>query len=163
MGIDSEHLRLMVIRPVLKKLELHSIAAENLLLGTAAHESHMGFWLKQYQRGPAMGIYQMEPKTLHDHFDTYLGRKPKYYAAVESMIGDWATLSDQLATNLAFATAMARIHYARIPEPLPNAWDWEALGVYWDTHYNRNPDKGFPHEFVQNVKKYVKGWEDGRA
>lgn len=66
MSINCEQLRLYVIRPTLEKIELWSEAAENLLLGTTAQESHMGTYIKQVGKGPALGIYQMEPATHKD-------------------------------------------------------------------------------------------------
>lgn len=159
MAIDSDHLRHLVIRPVTSRMGAWSLAAENLLLGTAAQESMMGHALKQYGRGPALGIYQMEPATFKDHFDTYLGRKARLLENVLGLAFAAFPMEDQLACNLAFATAMTRIHYLRIEEPLPHHMDWEGLGLYWDVHYNRNPNAGTVEEFVANVKRYVKHWD----
>jgi hypothetical protein len=47
MGIDPKHFRLYVVRPTLHNIDLWSVAAEELLTLTAAHESHMGEFLKQ--------------------------------------------------------------------------------------------------------------------
>ena len=58
-GIKASELRQYVIRPTLKAINLWSIAAENLLLGTAAQESQLGHYLTQV-KGPALGIYQIE-------------------------------------------------------------------------------------------------------
>jgi hypothetical protein len=56
MGIRSYDLRQYVIRPTLQRLGLWSLAAENLLLGTAAQESKLGYYLHQLE-GPALGLY----------------------------------------------------------------------------------------------------------
>jgi hypothetical protein len=41
---------------------LASLNAIQLLMGTAAQESHLGTYLKQIN-GPALGVFQMEPNT----------------------------------------------------------------------------------------------------
>ncbi len=38
--------------------------------------------------------------------------------------------------NLAYATAMCRVHYLRVPRPLPDAGAVRAMGEYWKRHYN---------------------------
>ena len=55
-----------LITSVLKELNLHSDNAVNLLMGTAAQESHLGKYRKQIGGGPALGIFQMEPATFND-------------------------------------------------------------------------------------------------
>ena len=49
--------------------------AETLLLGTAKAESGL-IYLKQL-KGPALGLYQNEPKTHKDTWDNYLKYKPE--------------------------------------------------------------------------------------
>ena len=46
MGICASELRHYVVRPALKHLGMWSPTTENLLLGTAARESGLGFHLK---------------------------------------------------------------------------------------------------------------------
>src|ERR1043166_5338472 len=62
MGINPKHFRLYVVRPTLHNIDLWSVAAEELLMFTAAHESHMGEFLQQ-ENGPAIGVFQVEPAT----------------------------------------------------------------------------------------------------
>jgi hypothetical protein len=67
--MNPKQLRELVIRPVLEYLHPdipYSHEAEDLLMMIAAHESHLGEYVKQVQ-GPALGIYQMEPDTLKIH------------------------------------------------------------------------------------------------
>jgi len=58
MGIDAEDFRIYVIRPTLQKLDIHSPAAELLLMGTAAAESELGAFLKTEGQRTA-GSYRM--------------------------------------------------------------------------------------------------------
>jgi hypothetical protein len=61
---------------------------------------------------------------------------------------EWWPDADEMAWNLRYAALMARVHYLRVPKPLPKVGDVEAMARYWDTHYNRNPNAGTPEEFV---------------
>ena len=74
MSFDARQFRECIIRPTLRALEPeipHSLVAEELLMLTAAHESHLGTYLKQ-KGGPALGIYQMEPATYRDLHENFL-------------------------------------------------------------------------------------------
>ncbi len=62
-----------------------------------------------------------------------------------------------LVTDLAYATAMCRVHYWRRPEPLPNAGDPEGMGEYWKQHYNSPLGKGTVERFAWRYRKYVLG------
>lgn len=134
-GLDLAQLRDLVIRPTLLYLGLHTAAAETLLLGTAMQESG-GRYLKQLGRGPALGIYQMEPVTHDDHWRTFLPRHPELLEKVDGLLGAWPSKVGQLATNLAYATAMARVHYYRRKEPLPDGLNSAAMAAYYKKYYN---------------------------
>jgi len=159
--ISPNDLKELVIRPTLDSMvpiwgpQVNTEAAVNLLLGTVYQESVVGgvTHLKQI-KGPALGIYQMEPDTEADIFENYLNYKPAKLAFIRSLLpGDGYNVFPEqsaLVSSLRYATAMARIKYWR------RTFDWPtnpnnvlALAKIWDTHYNANPDKGFPHEFVE--------------
>ncbi|MDP2700182.1 hypothetical protein [Thalassospira sp.] len=154
-GINPDHLRQGIIRPVLQKLDLWSQAAENLLMGTAAQESALGTYLTQIGGGPARGIYQMEPATLDDCYTNFLDYRADLKAKVDAFLAAQPGKSDQLATNNAYATAMCRIRYVRISAALPDASDITGLGNYWKQYYNTPLGKGTVDEFVQNYQRYV--------
>jgi hypothetical protein len=151
MGIEVTHLREYVVKPTLKYLDLYSKSAENLMLGTAAQESKMGRWLHQV-KGPAKGIYQMEMATHEDIWNNYLS----YKIDLKNKILQFATSrEDDLVFNLAYATAMARVHYLRISEPLPHEDDVAGLAKYWKQFYNTKLGKGTVDEFMRNYETYV--------
>ena len=50
---------------------------------------------------------------------------------------------------------MARAHYLRVPEPLPDAGDVEALAAYWKQHYNTPAGAGSEAEFIDNYQRVV--------
>lgn len=149
----------MIIRPTLQYLNLWSEAAENLLLGTAAQESALGTYIHQLGKGPALGIYQMEPNTHKDIHSNFL----KYRDELRNKIANLAGYSpsgnaeDDLVGNLYYATAMCRVHYLRVPKPLPAANNIEGLAAYWKKYYNTPLGAGTEQQFIDNYKKYVVG------
>jgi hypothetical protein len=132
--IDLMQFRIRVIRPTLALLELGGPAAENLLLGTALAESRLAY-LCQVGGGPALGLYQCEPATHADLWGNYIAHVDGLPAKVRGLMSDRPPL-EQLVTNLAYATAIARLHYRRIREALPAAGDAAALSSYHKRHYN---------------------------
>jgi len=154
MGILTADLRELVVRPTLKKLNLWSAAAENLLLGTAAQESLMGRHLKQIQ-GPAIGIFGCEPATHQDIWDNYLIYKGNLLGAVTKLTVLHMPRTEQLIWNLYYATAICRIHYLRVADPLPHADDVAAMACYWKNHYNTHLGKGTVEEWVKSYTAMV--------
>ena len=149
-----------LVEQVLREIDLHSVAAVQLLLGTAAQESRFGTYLHQLG-GPARGVFQMEPKTHADIWTNYLWSKPPLKHKIERFIpfhcvgGPPQELEPELERNLAYAVAMARVHYLRVPEPLPMAGYITGLGAYWKKYYNTPLGKGTVQEFIDNYRRYV--------
>src|SRR3990167_7053744 len=111
--IDARDFRIRVIRPVLMRMQLGGRAAEDLLLGTAIIESGL-IWLAQRGGGPALGVYQIEPATHYDLWQ-WVGHKARWETALEREMTP-APRDEKLVTNLAYATAVARLLYWRRPE-----------------------------------------------
>jgi len=155
MALDKKQLK-DLIETVLNLLGMHSDAAVNLLLGTAAQESHLGTYIKQIGDGPALGIFQMEPATEKDIWDNYIYFRPE----TENLVGDIAHVATpdslHLQGNIIYQTVMARLHYRRKSESFPLADDELGLAAYWKNHYNTLKGKGTVEEFVYNYRKYVK-------
>lgn len=152
MTINPDRLR-AIIKFTLQQLDMHSPAAEELLLGTSAHESHLGRWLLQYPHGPARGLYQMEPDTEYDIWMSYLFYRPDRRQLIKDLTGVDKPTPLQLQYNHVYSTAMARLHYRRIADPFPSADDLDGLAHYWDQHYNRNPRKGFPQQYIDDYQR----------
>ena len=144
--LDPQQFRRLVIRPVVRRLGLGSPAAERLLLGTALTES--GLRHLHQVRGPARGLYQIEPATLRDLYANWLPRRPKLAEGLRQFTVPHGALDDQLIWNLAYASAVARLIYYRRPEPLPRADDLPALAEYWKAHFNTAAGKGAPADFI---------------
>jgi len=114
-------------------------AAIELLMMTAAHESVLGTYVKQIN-GPAEGIYQMEPATEKDIMDNYL----KYRID----IWDKIDLDQSLITNTHYATQMARVHYFRDKEALPDIEDFEGLARYAKRIWNTREGKASEMDYL---------------
>jgi hypothetical protein len=140
--IRPAQLRDEVIRPVLASLrplqaDQADTAQENLvelLLGTAMQESHCGDYLAQLH-GPALGVWQMEPATEQDIWKNYLNGRP-IAVPIMRLIVQGIDRTAQLAGNLYYACAMARMQYMRVAAPLPAAGDKVAQAQYYVKHYN---------------------------
>ena len=107
-----------LITSVLKELNLHSDNAVNLLMGTAAQESHLGKYRKQLGGGPALGIFQMEPATFNDIVNNYLRYKPSLVVKIERVAHVSRFKAEDIENNDLLAICMARVHYLRVSEIL---------------------------------------------
>lgn len=157
MQLSPKLVRDKVIIPALEALDPtvpYSAQAVELLLGTAATESHMGLWLRQLGGGPALGLYQMEPATEKDIWRNFLAYKPD----LELIVRGWKKgLSQELEWNHAYSTAMARIHYFRVKEPLPEVGDIPGFARYWKQYYNTPLGKGTEEKFIKDWKEFIDG------
>ena len=148
--MDHRQFRENVVRPTLQYLGMHSEAAENLLIGTAMHESAKLKYIKQIN-GPALGFFQIEPMT-HADVWRYLNTRSDIAAKVR-MLASYQYVGEhipdsELMTNLRYSTAICRIKYWMIPEPIPPADDIEALGRYYKVYYNTKLGKATAQDFV---------------
>lgn len=155
-GIKKEDLLAYAIKPVNERLGMGSKSAENLLLGTAAHESLMGHFLKQVG-GPALGIYQEEPASHADLYNNYLSYHPIIKERLDRLSTTVSILGreKELITNLQYATAIARLTYYRVAEKLPEADDLDGLAKYWKKYYNTELGKGSIEDFKYHYKEFV--------
>lgn len=142
-----------LIASVLKELNLHSDNAVNLLMGTAAQESHLGKYRRQLGGGPALGIFQMEPATFDDIVKNYLRYKPELAARIERVARISRFKAEDIENNDLLAICMARVHYLRVREAIPS--DLEGWARYWKRYYNTSLGKGTEEEFIANYKKLV--------
>ena len=142
-----------LIISVLKELNLHSDNAVNLLMGTAAQESHLGRYRKQLGGGPALGIFQMEPATFDDIMKNYLRYKPELTTRIERVARVSRFKAEDLEHNDLLAICMARVHYLRVKEAIPS--DLEGWARYWKRYYNTSLGKGTEEEFIANYKRFV--------
>jgi len=159
--INCTDLRKYVVKPTLLTMGMWSKAAEELILGTIAHESRLGTYLHQIG-GPALGICQIEPATHQDLWENYLSYRDDKAAMMlgfvsrnNSNVKSKSVDDQELVTNLAYSIAACRMIYYRKPYPLPQADDLLGLAGYWKTHYNTEHGKGRIDQFESDYRARV--------
>ena len=159
MGICAIELRDLVICPTLKHLGSHSLAAENLLLGTAAQESGLGFHLLQDSGGhKGLGIYQINEELHKNIWDNYLAFDPDLASTVRGIASQHDFLKHphaELATNLTYSTAIAWLIYRRAKVALPDHYNLVALAHCWLNYYPTLQSNPNANQFVDNFKLFI--------
>lgn len=153
--INAKQLRQYVITPALSSIALDGDSAETLLLYTCAQESKGGTYLHQ-EIGPALGIYQIQPKTYQDTINYILQRQPlrkNIIAACNFAI--FPPPISEVVTNLKYATMIVRVHYHQFEQPLPAADDLEGMWNYYKQYWNTMDGKATQNEFYANVKAFL--------
>lgn len=147
--MNANQLRRDIVRPALRLIGLHSDAAENLVMGTAAVESGLEY-VRQLENGPALGLFQMEPATYDDIWSNYLAYREQLSRDIRYAISTAVIRppSDRMVWDLRLAAIMCRIHYLRQKPPLPDPSDVWAMAAYWKEHYNTPLGKGTEQKFV---------------
>ena len=159
---DPKVLR-QLIKDVLTPLDLYSDDVCELLMFTAANESHLGQYRMQIN-GPARGIFQCEGNTFNDIYNNFL----RYHPDLEAKINALAPIQsqealkqggsphvDDLINDDAYAIAICRAHYRRIGPPIPNANDIEAIWAYYKKWYNSYLGAATHDAAIQNYTNYV--------
>lgn len=133
---DILQFRQFIVVPALSQLQMYSKEAEELLVFTCAAESEGGTFLHQV-KGDAVGIYQCEPNTHNDIWRNYLMHRSNI-TAVLALNFDVPRIPDamRLTYDLKYASAICRLHYARVKPSLPKADDVNAIWEYYKEFYN---------------------------
>lgn len=122
-----------LIKRVLKEIPRgYSKDAVELLLMIAAHESKAGTFLKQ-EKGPALGIFQIEPET---HDDVW--KNGDTCCVNAQTIGvEWSEC--RLEYDLRYQIFIARQKLFMIAEPIPSKVDEMAdyAKKYWNTEHGK--------------------------
>ena len=154
--IDASQLRELIIKPALNLMRLYSEDAIELLMFTAAVESQGGTYLKQV-KGPALGIYQMEPRTHNDIWQNFLrNRTDILYILSANFLVPKMPDEDRLIYDLYYATALCRIYYLRCPSNLPDKNNVESIWEYYKNYYNTPAGKAKKDKCIQSYLDYLK-------
>lgn len=152
-GIRSTDLRDRIILPVLNILQLEAVdkrpSATELLLVTSAQESGCGHFLAQ-EGGPALSPWQIEPATHDDLWKNFLAFRSVLASKVIGLRMPGMSGDDQLAGNLYYSCALARLIYFRNPMTLPVAGDAQAQWAAYKTVYNTSGGAATQAEFMAN-------------
>jgi hypothetical protein len=160
MTTEAEALRLTAIRPALQAFEPiipWTQAAENLVLGTAAHESGGFAHRVQIGGGPARGLFQMEQATFRDLYDRYLGQHPLLRRKIDALWpSDGSDPWPQVETNDRFAAAMCRLRYWNSAAKIGfDPRDVFEMSRCWSQFYNTRRDPVLEAQFVANYRRSV--------
>lgn len=144
-GIYVPHLKDLVVRPALLAMGSR-YATEGAVIqvtGTALVESG-GSYLKQIS-GPALGLWQMEPVTLHDIWNRWLKLPAQESLRVRliDLIPIGADIERLLITDMQFGAMMCRCLYAMRADPVPLPVDAEAFCRTWKAFYNTSKGAGW--------------------
>lgn len=156
--INKEQLREMVedtLREMQHVIPYSQHAAE-LILMTAAHESHMGTYLRQV-KGPARGIFQMEPATEADIHKNYLAYKEDLREYVDTFRTEHP--ETDLQYNLKYQIVMARVFYRRLPAALPkNEHEYAKYAKkFWNTHLGKATVDDYLSAYRKHARKISRG------
>lgn len=146
--------RELIIKSTLNDLKMYSENAEELLVFTCAVESDGGSYLKQVN-GTALGIYQMEPETHNDIWQNYIQNKSSLSMILFSNFHFIRPSEEMLISDLRYATAMARIHYRRIPQPMPERRNVDTIWEYYKTFYNTPKGKADKDSSIAKYHKFI--------
>ena len=158
--VDKKQMR-SIINDVLQKLgeKYADSKALDLVYNTGLVESKY-VYLKQMQ-GPAVGFFQIEPWVGVSTCNDYLKfRESLMKQVAEVCLLDWKYFLEPnedewryiLTTNIAAQIVFCRLHYRRVPKPLPRTLEEQAS--QWKIYYNTAKGKGTPEHFMEIVSKY---------
>lgn len=153
-----EQFRIFIVRWVLQHLGLHSQAAEDLVVGTAVHESGGLRFFEQVtgkgdrELGPALGFFQVELATHDDLHQRFLVYRPDLRRKLLELMPERPGAKLQLAGNTFYGAAVCRLIYYRCPEALPAAGDIDGYARYWKQHYNTWRGKGDPADWIAHYR-----------
>lgn len=156
--MHAKQLRDVIIIPSLMAIGQYSSAAVNLLLGTCAQESNMGKYLVQQGIGirGGIGIYQMQKMTYEDIWTRQVMTSVGMKAKLRLLLGyEGMPQAERMASDLLLATAMARLFYYSVKEPLPKFDDIDGMAHYYKAHYNTHLGKATEEQFKLNYIQYV--------
>lgn len=137
----------------LYKLNSYSDDALALVVRTGMAESGYRA-LKGYGEGnPAIGFWQIEPATLNDMVENYIGYRAHYQ---KNLISLGMNFNDDMIisvmSNMAVQAGLCRLHYRRDKDPIPSWDDLEAQAKYWKRVYNTIEGRGTVEHFIKANK-----------
>ena len=98
--------------------------------------------------GPALGLWQMEPGTHQDIWNNFLMYRAELTRRLQSTCRmDAPFYPEQLVWNLRYACAMARVHYMRVPDSIPEGLEGQA--AYWKQWYNTPRGRGTVEHYMK--------------
>ncbi|WP_281855894.1 hypothetical protein [Litoreibacter halocynthiae] len=144
----------LVIEPTVSHLSKipFQIAAPQLMLGIALHESGGLKHRRQIGGGPALGLFQMETRTHNDIWNNFLRYRTDLADQVRALRAlDGSPRASEMISDDIYAAAMCRVHIYRYSPNLPGRGEIKAQAKIWKQHYNTVLGAG-------TIDKYVADW-----
>lgn len=136
------------------KPKIDSPAARQFMLAVAAQESRCGEYFKQLGDGPAQGIWQVEPATLHDLHINYLSYESQLDRHLFALL-PMVDITDPMISCPLYNCGVARLCIYRQPCPMPELNDREGMFQVYKTYYNSVRGAATISEWRDNWKRYV--------
>lgn len=133
----ATELRRLVIRPTLEELDVQEAAAVDCLAACALLTGQFG-----EEDGAGLGLYRITPAQHRRVWDGYLAFRPELASTVRGMASQHQFLQDpdrELATNLAYASAIAWLLIQISGLALPASDDIEGLVRLWQRVFAARP------------------------
>ena len=119
----------------------------------ASHESQMGRWLRQIGGGPARGVFQIEPETMHDNYVNFIDLHPSLAAEIRAVTGCDMPSLDQLQFNPLYGAIHARLKLDRSPGAIPS--EHQLMAEYLKQYYNSPDGAATPGDYLSAYQKFV--------
>ena len=154
--------RRMLVRSVVRGLDLWSADVEELVLRTGVVES-LYLFRAGFNEAPERGFWQIHPETAADILFRYLQRPSKHELRrrMELLLGysihvlenDPQLLQLELRDNDVLGVALCRLWYVMSPHTIPGADNLEAQGQLWKKWFNTGQGSGTVEYFVSIVNQ----------
>lgn len=149
-GVNRQQLR-DIIQNTMKYLGVPNVKkTTDLLMLTAQIESDLGHYYRQV-KGPAVGVFQIEPTTEKSIWNDYLKYRKPLAKKIESLRTKTKIGSNELEWNIAYSSALAHVLYrwrGVNPDTMTTA---EMLEAYKKA-FNTTKGKSTLHKSLKKIK-----------
>ncbi len=129
--------------------------AVELLMLTAAQETHLGKYLWQV-KGPALGVFQMEPNTYNDIWGNWIMYRQRILDTLNDLYGgSGVSWEMRMKADLTYQIIMARIFYLRVPAAIPSMTKAMDMAHYYKKYFNTHLGKATPEEAFKNYNRFA--------
>jgi len=152
---DIAQFREYIVNPALSDLQIYSKEFAELMVFTCAVESAGGTYVKQI-KGPALGIYQIEPASFTDLWVNYIVRNQHIINLLTLNFAVHRMPSPiEMVTDLKLATAMCALFYKRYKVQVESC-DPDVLWEPYKKYYNTPKGKSEKEKSIKAYKAFIK-------
>ena len=136
-----------IIDWTLKEIKMYSPEAAEMVYRTGLAET--GYRHLEQIKGPAIGFFQIEPATLTDTWDNYIGYRQSLKTLLWALGFDGKDDVQRVMGSIILQVVFCRLKYRRSPKALPECGDLEGQAKYWKSIYNSELGKGTVEHFME--------------